>query len=239
LTSNASPTNVASQSLPYYAPLVLTNGIPPNALTLLPPSCNMSEDCAVCHEKLATRPSVALSRCQHVFHHECIKQAFESKPQCPICRKSVGAPQGKQPSGVMKVSITPLQCSGFQEDSIEIRYAVPPGTQKDYHDEPGVSHGGKYAKAYLPNSDKGRDLFKRLAYTFKHGLTFSIGTSITTGKKNQCTWASIHHKTSTEGGVEKHGFPDPNYFVNCNSELDSLGVPPARALDCDGTERNQ
>lgn len=76
----------------------------------------------------------------------------------------------------------------------------------------------------ISNTD-GQELLKRLKYAFLHGLTFTVGTSITTGAKNQCTWASIHHKTSPSGGVQAHGFPDPNYFKNCNAELDGLGVP--------------
>ena len=48
---------------------------------------------------------------------------------------------------------------------------------------------------------------------------------MTTGIPNQVTWTSIHHKTSLHGGI--HGFPDPNYISNVNTELDNLGVPDA------------
>lgn len=53
---------------------------------------------------------------------------------------------------------------------------------------------------------------KRLEYAFSHGLTFSVGTSLTTGQDNTVIWGSIHHKTSTTPGP--HGFPDPNFFAN-------------------------
>ena len=46
--------------------------------------------------------------------------------------------------------------------------------------------------------------------------------------------SSIHHKTSPSGGTQSHGFPDPEYFRNCNGELDGVSVPSARALDDDG-----
>lgn len=36
------------------------------------------------------------------------------------------------------------------------------------------------------------------------------------------------------GGVHAHGYPDPDYFKNCNDEMDGLGVPPANSLDEDG-----
>ncbi len=87
--------------------------------------------------------------------------------------------------------------------------------------------------AIISNTD-GQALLKRLKYAFLHGLTFTVGTSITTGTKNQCTWASIHHKTDMWGGVQAHGYPDPDYFKNCNDEMDGLGVPPANSLDEDG-----
>lgn len=64
-------------------------------------------------------------------------------------------------------------------------------------------------------------------------LTFTVGTSLTTGVADSCTWASIHHKTSLSEGA--HGYPDSNYFCNCNAELDTLGVPSASKLDNDGT----
>ena len=87
--------------------------------------------------------------------------------------------------------------------------------------------------AIISNTD-GQALLKRLKYAFLHGLTFTVGTSITTGAKNRCTWASIHHKTDMWGGVQTHGYPDPDYFKNCNDEMDGLGVPPANSLDEDG-----
>lgn len=87
----------------------------------------------------------------------------------------------------------------------------------------------------LSNLD-GQALLKRLKYAFLHGLTFTVGTSLTTGRDNQCTWASIHHKTSRTGGVRSHGFPDADYFNNCNAELDALGVPRANSLDENGKD---
>lgn len=49
---------------------------------------------------------------------------------------------------------------------------------------------------------------------------------------NVCTYSSIHHKTCLSGGV--HGYPDPNYFANCNRELDRANVPGADELDVEG-----
>lgn len=137
----------------------------------------------------------------------------------------------------MAVSYISDSCCGFEEvGSIQIKYNIPSATQLTYHDNPGQHFSGKSCTAYLPNNETGKDLLKRLEYAFMHGLTFTVGTSVTSGKANQCTWASIHHKTSKFGGVQSHGYPDPDFFLNCNEELDSLFVPPASDLDFDGTE---
>mmetsp|Transcript_29909 Transcript_29909/g.63431 ORF Transcript_29909/g.63431 Transcript_29909/m.63431 type:complete len:409 (+) Transcript_29909:112-1338(+) len=226
-----------SQTLRYTAPWSLTTGIPSNALTAPPVSCNMKEKCVICHDRLEQSLCVALNACKHVFHSQCLELSLRSKPQCPVCRVSVGAPQGKSPSGTMTVSFSPIRCSGFQEDSIVITYTLPSGRQLSYHDNPGKNHGGKVAMAYLPRNSDGQDLLKRLKFSFNHGLTFSVGTSITTGLADQCTWTSVHHKTSPSGGTRAHGYPDPDYFHNCNGELDGISVPHAQSLDDDGNEK--
>jgi deltex-like protein len=39
-----------------------------------------------------------------------------------------------------------------------------------------------------------------------------IGTSQTTGAKNQVVWGDIPHKTAFSGGFSRHGYPDETYF---------------------------
>ena len=227
-------TSAPSECLYYSAPMTLTAGIPPNALAA--PQQASQQSCTICCDTLANGSCVALNKCGHTFHKRCLHQSFlRMSPKCPVCRISIGPPQGKSPSGSMTVSVKPeLQCSGYQDGTIQIKYNIPSGKQMPYHENPGSRHSSKNATAYLPNNTSGQDLLKRLKYAFMHGLSFTVGASIKTGRKDQCTWASIHHKTSAAGGVEEHGFPDPNYFVNCNKELDGLGVPPANLLANDG-----
>jgi deltex-like protein len=150
----------------------------------------------------------------------------------PCFDQSIGEPQGLSPSGSMTISTSAVRCAGFEScDAIVITYSIPSDIQKSYHVNPGQRQHGKQASAYLPNNLEGRDLLKRLKYAFMHGLTFTVGTSMTTNAQNQCTWSSIHHKSQPSGGLRLHGFPDPNYFDNCNKELDSLNVPSAAILD--------
>lgn len=177
----------ASQTLSYNAPRTLGTGVPPSALAAPPACANMEEECAICFDAFKKRKCVALRACNHVFHGDCIEQAFGAKPQCPVCRKSIGEPRGKSPSGQMIISKSPIKCSGYRESSIVITYSIPAARQMGYHDNPGLMHGAKHETAYLPDNADGRNLCKRLKYAFIHGLTFTVGTSMTSGAPNQCT----------------------------------------------------
>jgi len=133
------------------------------------------------------------------------------------------------PSGTMQISTQNFACSGTNSrSSIVIRYTIKAAKKLEYHENPGVRHGSKNETAYLPDNEEGWDLILRLKYAFSHGLTFTVGTSLTTGQQNAVMWASIHHKTRPSGGA--HGFPDPSFFVNANEELTTAGVPKANDL---------
>ena len=226
---------VAPCSLQYNAPHSFTQNIPAMACIPSPLHLAPSKDCVICMMPLkSSLPIISLQICNHFFHKKCIEKCLEMKPQCPICRKALSEPQGKSPSGSMTISSTTTQCSGYNYGSIVIDYKILAGTQKSYHDNPGVAHGSKKERAYLPNNKDGQQLLKRLKYAFMKGLSFTVGTSATTGTVNQCIWSSIHHKTSQNGGLSRHGFPDPLYFMNCNEELDGLGVPKAHLLNDSG-----
>eukprot|EP00542_Grammatophora_oceanica_P017037 CAMPEP_0194045396 /NCGR_PEP_ID=MMETSP0009_2-20130614/16746_1 /TAXON_ID=210454 /ORGANISM="Grammatophora oceanica, Strain CCMP 410" /LENGTH=133 /DNA_ID=CAMNT_0038690241 /DNA_START=250 /DNA_END=651 /DNA_ORIENTATION=+ len=129
----------------------------------------------------------------------------------------------------MKVSYTASKCSGYNCNTIQIDYTMQSGTQKEYHPSPGTSFGSTTRTAYLPNNADGQMLLQRLKYAFMHGLTFTVGTSLTNGARNVITWSSIHHKTSLSGGA--HGFPDSGYFYNCNDELNAVGVPASDSIE--------
>ncbi|KAL7540877.1 hypothetical protein ACHAWF_006804 [Thalassiosira exigua] len=174
------------------------------------------ETCVVCMEKLNKSDD--------------LRRSLQHSRKCPSCQVLIGEPQGKSPSGQMIISVDhSIHCAGYSNvNTILIHYILPDGKQKDYHEDPGELFKGIQRLAFLPNNDDGHRLLARLKYAFLHGLTFRVGTSITTGKSSVVTWASIHHKTSPSG--TSHGWPDETYFVRCNEELDCLGVP--KADDC-------
>jgi deltex len=51
-----------------------------------------------------------------------------------------------------------------------------------------------------------------------------VGTSQTTGQNNVVCWAGLHHKTNTQGGTNRFGWPDETYFVRVKDELKMRGV---------------
>ena len=198
------------------------------------------EDCPICLDSMVptsqttTTNVVCLKRCRHRFHKHCIMQMFDlNHDKCPYCREPVGLePRGQGPSGSMTITVDHgRRCNGSEFNSdgiIMINYNMKGGIQRAGMENPGQRYSGTSRVAYLPHNETGRKLLVRLKYAFTHGLTFRVGTSITTGRSNQITWSSIYHKTSLNRGA--FGFPDPQYFTNCNESLDALGVP--KAEDC-------
>ena len=125
------------------------------------------------------------TECSHVYHKYCLQMALQNGGRkCPSCLAGIGEPQGKSPSGSMRISIkTNISCEGYDGlHTIQIEYKIYEGTQKVYHDQVGKSFKGVDRRAYLPYNNDGLQLLKRLKYAFLQGLTFRIGTSLTSNK---------------------------------------------------------
>lgn len=55
-----------------------------------PRAAHMSEDCAICLEPFALYSRVYHTRCQHVFHPECIFEVLmHDMTHCPVCRANL------------------------------------------------------------------------------------------------------------------------------------------------------
>jgi len=217
-------------STPSLAALSLNASIddPPLDASILPVHTEgVSGDCSVCLEHYDAT-TVAIKGCDHAFHRHCIESCLERELLCPICRVTIGGqPQGRSPSGIMKVrTVRGTGVPGFAcQDKILVEYVVPPGMQQSYHPNPGKKHTGYARVAILPKDEEGERLLARLKFAWTHGLVFTVGTSMQSGNPNSLIWAGIPHKTSEFGG--EHGYPDNNYFDKCNRVLDTLSVPKA------------
>jgi len=220
----------------YKAPSAICNG--PDEVSKLilsrPYWTLKNEICGVCLGTCSEAEAidvVSLVCCGHEFHRTCLQAALQQAKKCPLCRIPVGVPRGTMPSGAMHVfHSTSTTCQGHDPGAFILHYSMNGGTQQLYHPNPGIAYGQTQRHAYLPNNAEGRMTLSRLVYAFAHGLTFTVGTSLTTGQSNVITWASIPHKTSTRPGP--HGFPDFGYFLNVHEDLDALGVPPVDNI-CD------
>lgn len=215
-------------TLSYTKPVKLTakTPLPGYTYTLLVSPTDTTE-CSICLCSPNASTSVQLNDCGHTYHLDCIRRAVACKSQCPNCRHPIDhpTPSGHMPSGTMRVQRDALlSCAGHAWGSLLITYNLVAGVQADYHPNPRRSYPSISRTTYLPDTPAGRRLLSRLQDAFRYGLTFRIGTSLTTGRNDVITWASIPHKTSPRGGG--HGFPNPNYFRNCHAALDALHVRP-------------
>lgn len=108
--------------------------------------------------------------------------------------------------------------------TIEIRYDMKDGIQKEEHPNPGKVYRGTHRIAYLPDNTEGRKILDLLQVAFKQRLIFTIGYSRVLGISDVVTWNDIHHKTSQYGGPENFGYPDPNYLKRVKEELKAKGI---------------
>lgn len=98
----------------------------------------------------------------------------------------------------MDVVLIPQSCSGYPNtDTFRIQYSIPNGIKPD-----GIPYSGTNRIAFLPNTDEGREVLFLLKIAFERNLTFTVGTSMTTGMNNVVVWNGIHHKTSMTGGID-------------------------------------
>ncbi|KAK7091607.1 hypothetical protein V1264_009268 [Littorina saxatilis] len=182
------------------------------------------EKCAVCLEEV-TNPK-KLDKCGHTFCTECIDDTFKHhKPACPTCNTMYGLIKGNQPRGTMRVSRERQGLPGYMNcGMLIIDYEMPSGIQEKEHPNPGLPYHGTTRRAFLPDCEEGKKVYRLLRVAFENRLVFTVGTSRTTGRDNVVTWNDIHHKTNVEGGTTHFAYPDPHYLSRVQEELAAKGV---------------
>lgn len=168
-----------------------------------------------------------LTKCGHMLHTPCVKAYIENSSfsqgnfQCPTCKKIYGIKTGDMPPGSMTVLRQMSSLPGHEGyGTIQITYSFHPGM----HMGKRYSTNGFPRTCYLPDSPKGQKVLKLLRKAWDRKLTFTIGTSVTTGASNTIVWNEIHHKTESTTNFSGHGYPDPNYLDNVTAELAAQGV---------------
>jgi deltex-like protein len=168
-----------------------------------------------------------LDRCEgHYFHLACIENYIQAQTikdwiKCPICCFIYGQMKGDMPPGTMTYTVDKnTKCSGYEKyGTIIINYSFPSGKLPN-----GKKYHGTHRTAYLPDSDEGRECYALLKKAFDRKLTFTVGTSVTTGMADCVVWNGIHHKTNVYGGSSSFGYPDATYFNRLKQELAAKGV---------------
>ena len=169
---------------------------------------------------------IKFSKCaDHYYHKECANMLLGDKAhlRCSIWSFLYGVNIGDMPAGKMSWKCLhpgEAPCEGYEASGTwQIIYSFYDGVTKE-----GVYYRGTKRIAYVPDTSDGKEVMLLLIKWFKRRLTFTVGESVTTGAKDVVVWNSVHHKTSTSGGVACYGFPDPTYFNRVKLELADKGV---------------
>ena len=193
---------------------------------------NCGQECSLCCSPLGvdSRETAKIESCGHLIHMDCALNSQNWPTSYLCCQQAIDVPPalGSMPSGSMEVTRDCcLTCAGHPWGTLKIQYIFPKGTQSGFHPNPGASYEGTSRIAYLPDTSEGRILLSRLQESFRLGLNFNIGVSVSSRKPNVITWSSIPHKSNLRNGRFAFGYPDSDYFADCHAALDALHVRPA------------
>ncbi|XP_033994423.1 E3 ubiquitin-protein ligase DTX3L-like isoform X2 [Trematomus bernacchii] len=181
---------------------------------------NQEDNCSICLDTFKNKKQL---KCKHEFCEACLEQSKASMgPTCPLCNDVFGMMEGDQPDGKMTTEKKHSPLDGFRGcGTIIINYNIPSGRQTAKHPNPGKYFYSCHKTAYLPDNKEGREVLRLLQKAFKQKLIFTVGTS---GMDDMVTWNDIHHKTSTSGGPQSFGYPDPHYLGRVREELKAKGI---------------
>ena len=168
--------------------------------------------------------SIILKDCNHCFHLDCLRQWWNHSSKCPYCNRIYGFQVGNMPMGTMSAKLERYKLPGSIYTTIVIEYNFPAGVTTANQPNPGTPYPRDVRNCYLEASPEGYEVLDLLRRSFERGLTFTIGDSLTTGRRNVITWNGIHHKTSIQGGPANYGFPDPGYYRRVKDELRAKGI---------------
>ncbi|KJH42544.1 zinc finger, C3HC4 type [Dictyocaulus viviparus] len=199
---------------------------------LIPQSEVVEDDCSICISRLTNGESQVFQLpCAHQYHAECFAEYLRSpgsKKWCLLCRQYFELPLGDQPNGAQMFirKNHSLKLPGHEDSSFtyEILYKVANGVQEASHPRPGKPFTGTRRKAYVPGTPDGSKVLRLLKFAFERRLIFTVGDSLTTGKRDVVVWNNIHHKTNVHGGPQNYGFPDPEYLRRVREDLTAMGI---------------
>ncbi|XP_027033467.1 uncharacterized protein LOC113662647 isoform X2 [Tachysurus fulvidraco] len=163
--------------------------------------------------------------------HSTVKQAacgFISCPKCEEVHNNCRICMTSGIKGTMTVQESTITIPGFNRDTtLRIIYDIPNGIQGEDHPYPGEPFKGNRFEAFLPYNKTTTKLLPLLKKAFYKGLTFTVKVASADDDGNRegtVVWGSIPHKTKTEGGTSKNGYPDFNYITRLEEVLKAAGI---------------
>ncbi|KAM9332385.1 E3 ubiquitin-protein ligase DTX3L1 [Pholidichthys leucotaenia] len=148
--------------------------------------------------------------------------SLEEQANGQLSGKYIGL-TGSQPLGQMTWKILHKDLPGFiDDDTIQITYVFPNGTQMEKHPHPGHPYVGTQLCAYLPDSREGNKVLKLLEKAFNQQVLFTIATN--KYGEDVITTASIPLKTQPEGGIAVNGYPDADYLKTVRKLFKDKGI---------------
>mmetsp|Transcript_56073 Transcript_56073/g.103775 ORF Transcript_56073/g.103775 Transcript_56073/m.103775 type:complete len:482 (+) Transcript_56073:70-1515(+) len=177
-----------------------------------------SGSCIICQDSLASQRSIELS-CKHSYHEGCLRDWFKTKKICPQCQAAYGKIHGNQPDvGKMAWWIEDDSKNGKGGGSfLAIDFCFQTGVDKN-----GQRYEARKERAYLEVNTQGFVLLELFKVAFRRQVMFGLGMR---HKNNSyAPTFNIHVKSSKQGGMARHGYPDNTYFGRCLGELSQNGV---------------
>ncbi|XP_058262955.1 uncharacterized protein LOC131363963 [Hemibagrus wyckioides] len=191
-------------------------GVSDTKNNIMPPHASGNQSLLSCHVCKKEHSTVKQTACGF----NCCSECEEVHNSCRICRTS-GI------KGTMTIQESTITIPGFNRDTtLRIIYDIPDGIQGEDHPCPGEPFKGNRFEAFLPHNKSSTKLLPLLEKAFHKGLTFTVkvGSADDDGnREGRVVWGNIPHKTNTEGGASKNGYPDFNYIRRLEEALKAAG----------------
>lgn len=131
--------------------------------------------CPICYIELGQ--NVTKTKCNHLFHKDCLDKWLERSSECPICKKNLKEIMGTGPCGTMKIKNGDILCPGYDDCNI---VSISFKLEGVYNgpDNGELKNGKKYYKSatvYVPYNVFGLELLGYYIEGFKKRLLFSYG----------------------------------------------------------------
>lgn len=185
--------------------------------------------CAICLCDFEEQDTsiLRMGRCNdHFFHKECLEscQGDSEHIKCPICGQIYGVMIGDMTKGTLSIYYFHpgvIPCDGYEDvGTYQIYYRFPDGIKGD------TNFTGTKRVAFFPDTREATEVMRLFLMCFERRLSFTVGTSVTTGRENCVIWNGVHHKTCPSGGAANFGYPDLSYFSRVKEELAAKGIFP-------------